>query len=220
MKISIHLFRAPLIFSTLAILLSGCASEKSKPVSQRGWVGGEYALAEPSTFILAMASPPSVVGSYPKSLVQTQKAAILVTKLGTNAPAYLAGLRKGDLILELNHHPMTRLQNFCRVIDRSEPGTSLTVKAYRDGRVMECNLPVGREKFRTGGNLHIALPTVVHQWDLWPNPGFSLVVLGYEPNPGLRHELGNKSEKLDDEWTAYLGFIELTSGKRILSQEP
>ena len=27
-------------------LLAGCASEKSKPVLQRGWIGGDYVLAK------------------------------------------------------------------------------------------------------------------------------------------------------------------------------
>lgn len=219
MKPSIPLTRRSLVIGALTLLLAGCASEKPKPVSQRGWIGGEYALARPSTFLLAMSGPPGVVGSFPASLQQTQKAAILVTKLNTNTPASAAGLRKDDLILELNHHPVTRLQDFRHIIDRSEPGTSLAVKACRDGRIMEFNTPVGREKFRKGGNLLIVFPTVVHRWDLWPNPGFSLVMLGFETNPGLRHELGKDRDKLDDEWTAFLGFVEVTSGRRILSQE-
>lgn len=208
-----------LIVSALTILLAGYASGKEQPVSQRGWIGGEYALAKPSTFLLAMAHSPGTVGALPKSLLHIQNAAILVTKLETNAPARLAGLRKGDFVLELNHHPVTRLRDFCRIIDQSEPGTLLAVKTWRDGQVVEYAVPVGRETFRKGGTLSLAFPTVVHQWDLCPNPGFSLVVLGYEPNPGIRHELGNNRETFDDEWTAYLVFVELTLGKHILSQE-
>jgi hypothetical protein len=209
---------AKLLVCVLSILLAGCAGEK--PVSQRGWIGGEYALARPATFLTAMSHSPGVVGDFPGSLRHTQKAAILVTKLDTNAPALSAGLRKGDLVLELNHHPVTRLQNFRRIIDQSGPGTRLAVKAWRDGQMVEYSVPVGREKFRKGGSLSFAFPTVVHPWDLWPDPGFSLVVLGYEPNPGVRRELGNNRETFDEEWKAYLVFFELSVGKRILSQEP
>lgn len=211
---------AKLFVSILTIFLAGCATEKEKTISQRGWIGGEYALAKPSGFLLAISHSPGTVGGFPKSLQHTQKAAILVTQLETNAPARLAGLHKGDLVLEINHRPMTRLQNFRRIIDQSELGTWLAVKAFRDGQTMEYNVPVGREKFKQGGCLSLAFPTVVHQWDLWPNPGFSLVVLGYEPNPGIRRDLGNNQGTFDNEWTAYLGFIEISVGKRILSQEP
>ena len=68
--------------------------------------------------------------------------------------------------------------------------------------------------------LRITVPTVVHRWDLWPNPGFSLVCVGYEPNPGLRHDLGKNHEVYDENWSAYLAFLEISSGKRVLAQEP
>jgi len=210
---------AKLSLCALIILLAGCASEKTRPIAQRGWIGGEYALAKPSGFMVAMSSSSGVVGGLPKAVRQIQKAAILVTKMDTNAPASLAGLRKGDYVLELNHQPVTSLQDFRRMVDRSEPGTTLAVKAYRNGQAVECNLPVGREKYKNGGTLSLTFPTVVHQWDLWPNPGFSLVVVGYEPNPGVRRNLGKDRETYDEEWKAYLGFMELSVGKRVLSQE-
>lgn len=210
---------APLIAVALTILLAGCASEKAKPVAQRGWIGGEYVLAKPASFVVTLSSTPGVVGALPKPVQHIQKAAILVTKLGTNAPAELAGLRKGDLVLELNHQPVTRLQDFRRTIDRSEPGTWLAVKAYRDGRMLDYSVPVGREKYKKGGYFLLAFPTVVHRWDLWPNPGFSLVVLGYEPNPGVRREPENDPKTYDQEWQAYLGFFEVSYGKRVVSQE-
>ena len=84
--------------------------------------------------------------------------------------------------------------------------------------MLEYEIPVGRETYRTGGSLVIAFPTVVHQWDLWPNPGFSLVVVGYEPNPGVRRELGSERQIYDEEWKAYLGLVEVSAGKRVLSQ--
>ena len=210
----------PVLAGALAIFLTGCAGEKEKPIAQRGWIGGEYALAKPASILVALAGTPGVVGALPKPVQRLQKAAILVTKLGTNAPAELAGLRKGDLVLELNHQPVTRLQDFRRTIDRSEPGTWLAVKAYRDGRMLDYSVPVGREKYKKGGFFLLALPTVVHRWDLWPNPGFSLVVLGYEPNPGLRPEPGQNHKTYDQEWQAYLAFFEISYGKRIVAQEP
>ena len=209
---------AKLASCALVILLTDGAGAKEKTVSQRGWIGGEYVLAKPSTFLVAMACSPGTTGSLPKTLQHTQNAAILITKLETNTPAYLAGFRQGDFVLELNHRPTTSLGGFRRSVDRSEPGTELSAKVWRKGQTLEMNLPVGREKFWTGGTVSLAFPTVVHRWDLWPNPGFSLVLLGYEPNPGVRRDLGNNRETFDDEWTVFLGFVELTVGKRIVSE--
>ena len=201
----------------LAVLLAGCAGPKK--VSQRGWIGGEYVLAKPNTFWTVFNNSGGVRGSLPASLKSTQRSAVQITGMTTNAPAEVAGLRKGDFVLEVNHHPITSLQRFRKTIDRSAPGTLLTVKAYRDGEFVDCQVPVGREKYRRGGSLMLVAPTVVHRWDLWPNPGFSVVFAGYEPNPGLRSELSGAKEVYDEDWSLYAGCLELSSGKRVISQE-
>jgi hypothetical protein len=166
---------------------------------------------------------PGLAGTLPKSLAQAQKAAIRVMHLNTNAPAALAGLCLNDYIVELDHKPVTSLESFRRTIDRSRPSTLLAVKAWRDGKFVEYNVPVGREKYRSGGYLSFSVPTVVHRWDLWPDPGFSLICIGYEPDPGLRHDIADKpkaGEVYDREWEAYLVFMELSKGERVASQEP
>jgi hypothetical protein len=210
---------ARLLVGVLAIVLSGCASQKSKPMSERGWIGGEYALSRRASFLTKLSRPPGTGEDLPKSFGERQKTAILVTKLGTNTPASLAGLRKGDIVFEVDKRPVTRLSDFQRRIDRSKPGTSLDVKAFRDGKVLEYNVPVGREKYKKGGWFSIVFPSVVHCWDLWPDPGFSLIMIGFEPNPGVRKELGGDKEAYDEEWSAYLVCFELSYGKRVHAQE-
>lgn len=203
----------------LALSLTGCAGTKT--ISQRGWIGGEYVLARPATVWTRIDGSRGVRGTLPASLNSTQKSAIQITSMSTNAPARAAGLRKGDFILEINRQRVTSLRGFRHAIDRSLPGSVLAIKAYRNGRFVDCQVPVGREKYKKGGSLVMALPTVVHRWDLWPNPGFSLVVAGYEPNPGLRRDLtGAKQheEVYDEAWSAYLGFIEVSSGERVIAQ--
>jgi hypothetical protein len=63
---------------------------------------------------------------------------------------------------------------------------------------------------------------VVHGWDLWPNPGFSLVVAGFEPNANPRPELPPKPPAQPpyvEDWQAFLVVCQLSVGERILSQE-
>ena len=211
------------LLGLLAVALTGCAGTKTKPLAQRGWIGGDYVLAKPFTWCTHLANSSGVSTTLPKALAATQRAAIQITGLASNTPARTAGLRSGDFILEVDHRPMTSLAAFRRTIDHSEPGSVVTVRASRDGKIVECQVPVGREKYRNGGNLSLIIPTVVHGWDLWPNPGFSAICVGYEPNPGLRKELGDhpqpNAEVYDDGWQAYLVFIELSQGKRVVSQE-
>ena len=95
----------------------------------------------------------------------------------------------------------------------------LAVRAYRDGQTLDFEVPVGKEAFRREGSFRIAFPSVVHGWDLWPNPGFSLVFVGYEPNPGLRQQPDSSKDHFDEDWKAFAGIFEVSRGKRILAQK-
>jgi hypothetical protein len=202
-------------FLLTVLTLTGCstAKPKEKPVHQRGWVGGEY----------------KKVSTFPEPLRAERKAAILVTALSSNTPARLAGVREGDLILELDHTPMTRLKDFRAAIDRSEPGTPLPLKVYRNGESIDYQVVVGRETFRHWGTFMIGWPPTMRSPDLWPNPDFSLIALGYETEHG-RTELGSveqsyyrscnsKKHPWDGDYSAWLVIFRLTKSKEILSQE-
>ena len=158
-----------LCLGVLAPVITGCCSTKSKEAAShhRGWIGGEY----------------KAVSMFPAGLQHTQKSALLVTALNTNTPAALAGLNEGDLILELDHQPAVGLRKFHQTIDRAEPGTLLPVKAWRGGEMVERNVRVGRETFTDSGTFAIGFPGFFYGVKLWSNAGFSLGVLGYEPEP-------------------------------------
>jgi serine protease Do len=197
--------------------VNGCATRpKEKPIHERGWVGGEYKpVATPRT-------PPSA-----KATLQTK--ALLVTALSSNTPARRAGVLEGDVILELNHEPTARLEDFRAAIDRAVPGTSLPVKVYRNGELIDYHLVVGRETFRRWGTFTIGLWPMLRQPDLWPDPDFSLVVLGYETQHG-RAELNSAENAYrrsydpdyhpwDGEWSVWLAIFRSAKSKEIISQE-
>src|SRR5439155_23274936 len=121
------------VLAVLMILPLGCATKKEKPVFQRGWIGGEYKLAQARGF----SGECGALHAFPASLGHTQKAGILVTALSSNTPARLAGLREGDLILRVGQGPVSGLKDFRRRIDLSEPGSLLPVSAYRDGKILD-----------------------------------------------------------------------------------
>ncbi len=191
----------------------------------RGWVGGEYKVAGKWSFF----RPEPVVPAMPPQL-RPRKNALFVTALSTNTPAALAGVREGDLILELNHTPMMRLKDFRRTIDRSEPGTSLPVKVYRNGETNDYSVVVGRETFRYQGTFAVVFPPIVRGLDLWPDPDFSLIVLGYQTET-KRVELDSVESNYirschpkwfhaeDGDGNAWLVIFRLSKSKLILSQE-
>jgi membrane-associated protease RseP (regulator of RpoE activity) len=196
----------------LATLLTGCgttqsAATKEKPPLERGWLGGQFREAK----------------SFPKSVADRQPEGVLVGQLRTNTPAAVAGLREGDLILELNHQPVAKLTDFRRTIDQTAPGALLAVTASRDGQMADYQVPVGREKFRNGGNFAIGLPSFAHGWQLWPTksrPGLSVVFAGYSVNAGHREELApRQKEAYDEHWKVWLAIMELSKGQRVVAQE-
>jgi hypothetical protein len=189
--------------AVLALFLAGCASTPEKPALERGWVGGEYRPAKTP-------SGPRLAG-------------IRVDRLSSNTPAALAGLQSGDLILELDRQPVTKLNDFWQRIDSSKPGTSLPVKVYRDGGTFDYNLTVGREKFRNCGYFLITMPSYVHQWNLWaPARGVSFVFAGFELNSNYRQEVTGHTVHdtvYDNGWDVWLAFMQISKGKTVLSQE-
>jgi hypothetical protein len=211
-------FAAPLFLGAVAIVLTGCSSSKPKEAAEqhRGWIGGRY----------------QVVKQFPPEFKHPPKAALLITALRTNTPAQLAGLGEGDLILELNHQPATRLRTLYRTVDRSNPGTLLPVTTWRNGRTNEVRVPVGRETYARRVAFGIGLPPKFAALDFLPNPDFSLVVLGYETESlDSRLDLGCASERYfktcdpknyvgkDEDWSVWLAVLWTDVTKQIHSQE-
>ena len=141
---------------------------------QRGWIGGEYKLARRHWNWF---NTTEAVYAFPKSLTDAQNAGILITALNTNTPAYVAGLREADLILQLDHKKITSLTDFRRKIDQTKPGVSLTIVAYRNGELNDYNLTAGCETFREQGMFGFGLPFGLPATNLKFNPSFSLIAL-------------------------------------------
>jgi membrane-associated protease RseP (regulator of RpoE activity) len=227
-----------------ALLLSGCASApkekpvaKEKPIHQRGWMGGSYKRAKAGHCLSDMLfGADDTIYCFPSALAPAQKAGILTTGVDTNTPAYRAGLREGDLILELGHQQVTDLPGFWRIVTETRPGASLAVKAYRAGETIDCTVTAGREKYQEEGTFTIALPGFLEPLHPIPTrnaPSFSLVALGYEKNDEPPAEFSSveeryrrachpkdKQEGHDEDWSCWLAIVRVSKGKKILTQEP
>jgi hypothetical protein len=220
------------------ILAAGCASRpKERPIEQRGWIGGSYerAAARRNATDWFFGGDQSMY-CFPSKPPLSQKAGILTTALATNTPAFRSGLRAGDLILEADGQPVSQLQDFLAMVTATQPGGSLTVKAYRRGKTIDFNMTTGREKYREGGNLTIGLPGFFEPLRLIPTRNsrdFSLVALGYKRNDQSPFEFDavreqyrrdchpkDKPQGYDEDWRAWLAIVQVSKGKTILAQEP
>jgi hypothetical protein len=229
LRAAIRLLSSGLCF--LMLLLTGCSSTTPtpKPTHERGWIGGEYQEAYRPMGAKVWLNGEAV----PNSFTNAPKHGLLLTALATNTPAHLAGLRAGDLILELNHQPVRWLSDFRRTLDKSKPGSDAVLKVYQNGQVAEHTISVGRETYEGQGIFAVGFPLYpVKSLDLWPNPSFSLIFLGYDQSRRKRPELGSadsiyrrhcdgagKYEPTAESWRFWLAIFGVSRGTKTLSQE-
>lgn len=220
----------PVWLVAVSLLLAGCTGHPRS--HERGWIGGEYKVAKsPSPW-----SSLDTAAAFPRQLRSSQRAGILVTALSSNAPAFLAGVRPGDLVLKVADQPVSKLSAFRGSIDREHPGHLLTITVFRDGQILEPQVTVGRELYSRWGTLSIGTPRFAGL-DLWPNPSFSLVAVGYMRDQrraeiaapetqfirNYGYGAGDHGPARDvsspEGWRFWVPCIELGSCRRILSQE-
>jgi len=192
----------------LIALATGCAS--SKQPQERGWIGGEYKKAP------------------------TGSRGVLITQLSTNTPAARSGLQEGDLITCVDAKRVGDPQTLFKAIDAAAPGSRLSMEICRDGADTQRTVVVGKELFKPDRSVIVGV-LLSREWDLWPNPGFSLVALGYKrqenrieldsPESRLRlahrgssHENTSPGLRSREGWEVWLPICSFSSRKRILAQ--
>lgn len=71
-----------------------------------------------------------------------------VKSVVTNAPAYSAGIRAGDIITEFNRVEITEYTDFIDALDECKPGTKVTARIYRNGRYYSTTVTIGSNNSR------------------------------------------------------------------------
>jgi serine protease Do len=69
----------------------------------------------------------------------------VVSEVVDKGPAALAGLKHGDIIVELDHHPVEDSRALPRAVGRIPIGRTVTLRIIRGGRVKELPLTIARE---------------------------------------------------------------------------
>jgi len=68
---------------------------------------------------------------------------VLVAQIEPNSPASRAGLRRGDVILEVNGRPIGSYDTFRNAVALMRPGTTIQLLVWRSGRSSELSLTLG-----------------------------------------------------------------------------
>ena len=67
---------------------------------------------------------------------------MLVTRLRRNSPAYLAGLRPGDIVIGFNGTQIGSGSALSRLIQDAEIGSAATMTIIREGRELDLQIPI------------------------------------------------------------------------------
>jgi putative serine protease PepD len=75
-----------------------------------------------------------------------------ITAVQPNSPASKAGLQRGDVITAVGGKPVDSAEQFIEIVDRDNPGHTLTLTVNRGGRTLTFKLTLGmRPKTLPGG---------------------------------------------------------------------
>jgi serine protease Do len=91
------------------------------------------------------------LGLYPQDVTPTlakqfglnQAGGALVGEISADAPAARAGLKRGDVILELNGQPVNSDNDLRLRISQTAPGTNVKLGVWRDGKMQDFNVTLG-----------------------------------------------------------------------------
>jgi membrane-associated protease RseP (regulator of RpoE activity) len=219
-----------LLAIALAISLCGCASNKKQPqakkIYERPWIGGHF----------ERVSTPAAVKTNAQHFAGH---GVLITRVREQTPLAAAGLQEGDLLLAINGKNIRSETDLQAAIDHAASGP-LTFTVFRHGEISEKPVTPGIERFEKAHHVIIAIGLSANlNFDLYPNPDFSLVALGFD-SKGERLDLRDAAAKYRTEelhqnepannegwqglasnegWKAWLGPFAYSENKMIISQE-
>ncbi len=87
--------------------------------------------------------PQDVTPSLAKQFGLSKPGGALVSGLKPDAPAAKAGLKNGDVILELNGQPVESANDLRLRVSQTAPGSSVKLEVWRDGKMQDLNVTLG-----------------------------------------------------------------------------
>lgn len=166
------------------VMLSACASEKM--TYERGWVGGKYLESDTSLIDKLTANyfktETGVIPILPDKIKERQSGALFVSRVYADTPVKHAGIREGDLIVAADNNPVEDLATFRRIVDQSKAGEKIAVSVYREGKIVELPVTVGKETYQKWGYFNVGF-RLGTEFNPIPTPDFNILhLLSYQTN--------------------------------------
>lgn len=70
---------------------------------------------------------------------------VLISRVGADSPAALAGLRAGDVIVKINNQPLLKQETLLNIIQNSLVGSTLQIELNRNGQMLNLGVRVGKQ---------------------------------------------------------------------------
>ena len=73
------------------------------------------------------------------------KVGVYVSSMTANSPAYMAGIKIGDIVVECNGTKVETVDDINQIKNKHAPGDELTLKVYRQGSYKNIVVVLGEE---------------------------------------------------------------------------
>lgn len=73
------------------------------------------------------------------------KVGVYVSSMTPNGPAYMSGMKIGDIIVECEGEPIETVDDINKIKNKKSPGDKLTMKVYRKGKYVDVTVILGEE---------------------------------------------------------------------------
>ncbi|MHC1725330.1 MAG: PDZ domain-containing protein [Syntrophobacteraceae bacterium] len=211
----------------VCLLCWGCAT---KPLLQRGWIGGGYHEVKVPPLKLDPSGKDGPIAVLPEPVLKEQSGAVLVDRVYENTPLSEAGIREGDLLCRIGDNKITCIEELYSQVDAMTPGETIFLGVFRNGQTIEKAVKIGKESYKKAGYLSIGL-RLVPEIRMKSGPDISLLSVvsfkrGHErmslQGPRALYLAANVSPPRAPEnfvWDFWLGIFGLGRNESIVKQE-
>jgi len=109
-----------------------------------------------------------------KAMKLPAQGGVLVTDVATGGAADRAGLRRGDVVLSLNHHPVPSAAALRTRIYEADPAASLDLEVYRDGQAQTLQVAPAQLKASENPGTWHGLKVVANSAEEAPKRGLAV----------------------------------------------
>lgn len=112
--------------------------DEAKPIVQELMTNG-YVTGRPVIGLAGRAVTKQDAQAY------NMKVGVYVSSLTANGPAYMAGIKVGDVIVECEGEPVETVDDINAIKNKKSPGDQLKMKVYRKGNYVDVTVVLGEE---------------------------------------------------------------------------